>query len=298
MARILITGITGFVGGEVARQAIELDHEVSGISFSHENDRCLRCDISDKQQVLEVIRTLDPEIIIHCAGIASVTKGSTIDYYQAHVVGTENIISALDALGGRRRLVLLSTAAVYGNQPVSVLHENLIPLPVSHYGMSKYVCERLVNMAAENHDITNLRLFNLIGPGQSDDFIVAKLVHHYQRYATSIRLGNIDTIRDFLDIHTAATRILDIAFNPKSYGETINLCSGLGYSIRQMLEVLDEITGTKMGVVSAPELIRKSEIWSLLGSTEKFESIHTKPLIKRTLKEIVSEIMLFKNTKE
>ena len=291
MAKILITGITGFIGAELKIQFESAGHNVFGISSSVSSEKCFLCDLRNRKLVAEVILKIEPDIVIHAAGLASVTKGESIDYYEHNVLTNENVLLALDLLKGRKRFVFLSTAAVYGNQPTDILHEELIPLPVSHYGMSKYVCERMVNMASEKHDITNLRLFNLIGSGQNTDFIVAKLIEHYHKKASSIQLGNIDTIRDYLDINTAVDRIVALTFNHKSFGETINLCSGIGYSIRDMLLILDELAQYSIAVEQVAGLMRKAEVWNLLGSVEKFKFISDRPFVAKPLQVILSEMM-------
>jgi GDP-6-deoxy-D-talose 4-dehydrogenase len=94
---------------------------------------------------------------------------------------------------------------------------------------------------------------------------VPKLVQHFAERKNSIRLGNLDPVRDYIDIETCCNIILELTFNAKTYGETINLCSGHGTSVRELLNTLESITGHEIEVIAAPEFIRKTEVWKLLG---------------------------------
>lgn len=295
MSNVFITGISGFIGSELARQMTEAGHVVSGTSFSSSNEQHIRCDIRKHAEILKAIEQVQPEIIIHTAALSSVTLGRTMDYYESNVLGTENVLSAADALGGRRRIVFISTAGVYGNQPVEVLSEDLQPLPVSHYGMSKLVCERMLENAAEKHNITIIRPFNIIGPGQNLGFIVPKLVQHFSQKKSSVRLGNLDPIRDYIDIHTCCEIIHELTMNPATYGETVNLCAGMGTSVRELLAALKDLTDHSIEVIAAPEFTRKSEVWRLLGSTKKLNSLLSKPACSRPLNEVLKEMLVATN---
>lgn len=291
MARIFITGISGFIGNELARQLNTEGHSVFGSSFNSTSKEHIQCDIRSPEAILAAITQINPDIIIHAAALSSVTLGRTLDYYESNVLGTENVIMAVNALGGRRRLVFISTAGVYGNQSVEVLSEDLPPLPVSHYGMSKFVCERMLANVAGNHDITIIRPFNVIGPRQNQSFIVPKLVQHFAERLPSVKLGNLDPVRDYIDVQTSCEIIRQLTMNPKAYGETVNLCAGTGTSVRDLLDILTELTGHSIDVIAAPEFMRRSEVWRLLGSTTKLNQLLTSPLNARPLHLVLQEML-------
>lgn len=291
MANIFITGISGFIGSELERQMTAAGHNVTGSSFHGHNEKHIKCDIRKKEEVVEAIKNVRPDIVIHAAALSSVTLGRTMDYYESNVLGTENIVEALNSLGTRKRLVFISTAGVYGNQPVEVLSEELPPLPVSHYGISKFACERVLANIADTHDVTIIRPFNIIGPGQNPSFIVPKLIKHFIELQPTIRLGNLDPVRDYIDIKTCCEIITNLTMCPKSYGETVNLCAGTGTSVRELLETLNDLTGHSIEAIKAPEFIRKSEVWRLLGSTAKLERLLGSPVKSRPLREVLAEIL-------
>jgi GDP-6-deoxy-D-talose 4-dehydrogenase len=291
MAKIFITGISGFIGSELARQMSRAGHTVTGSSFTAASQNHIKCDIRKSEEILAAIAGVQPDIIIHAAALSSVTLGRTMDYYESNVLGTENVIAAVNALGGRRRLVFISTAGVYGNQKVEVLTEDLPPLPVSHYGMSKLVCERMLANVADAHDITIIRPFNIIGAGQNKSFIVPKLVQHFAERRPSVKLGNLDPVRDYIDVQTCCNIISQLATNPNASSQTVNLCAGTGTSVRQLLESLEKLTNHSIEVISAPEFMRASEVWKLLGSTAKLNSLLTSNVKPRPYTEVLMEMI-------
>lgn len=292
MTKVFITGITGFVGSELARQMRDSRYSVVGTSTKESNEEnCIQCDIRNADAVLKTIAAVSPDIIIHNAALSLATHENTRDYYENNVLGTENVIKAINALKQRKKIIFISTAGVYGNHPVGILSEDLSPLPVTHYGMSKFVCERMIMNEIERHDVMIIRPFNIIGRGQNPNFIVPKLVWHFAHAIPSIRLGNLDPIRDYIDLKTSCTIIGELIMNSQAYGEIINLCSGAGTSVRDLLNVLYELTGHAIQVITAPEFTRRSEVWSLLGCTKKLDRLLPNRGIPCALHEVLSDML-------
>ncbi len=274
MKKILLTGASGFIGNYLFNQLIDDGYEVIGIANKNNNGIFIQCNLTDKTEVFSLVTSVNPDIIIHCAALSSVTQGQTLDYYQLNVVASENLFQAIENLSGpKRRVILLSTAGVYGNQEVECLTEDLNPKPVSHYGLSKYVCERMLLNFSDKHNISILRPFNVIGHGQSEGFIIPKLVKHFHEKASSIELGNIQTYRDYIDVETTCKVISSLINETKSYNEIINICSGQATSLTELLDTLTNITGHEIQVILSAKYIRKNEVWTLIGSTSKLNSM-------------------------
>lgn len=236
------------------------------------------CNIEDRGAVAALLHDFQPEIIIHCAAISSVTVGRAMEYYRVNTVGTENLVDAFAQSTGQRRFVFVSTAGVYGNQEHEVLHEGLCPKPVHHYGMSKFCCERLLANYADRLDYTVIRPFNIIGEGQNSEFIVPKLVSAFRARQETVRLGNLDVYRDYVDINDAAEILATLALSSAASGETVNLCSGRPVALRDLIASLEEITGHHINVEVAPEFVRRNEVWRLLGDHQKLERLLGHPL--------------------
>ncbi len=292
MARVFITGITGFIGRRLAKQLAASGHMVWGTSMTEGFGRQLLCDLRNLDEASATVKTVDPEVTIHLAALSSVTAGSTMEYYETNVLATENLLKALEKIGRKRRFLFVSTAGVYGNQSSEVLTESLTPQPVSHYGMSKYVCERMVNTFGQDHDITIFRPFNVIGSGQNSDFVVPKLVRNFFQRQPSIRLGNLDPMRDYLDVESCCEIISALMHHPGAFGETINICSGKGASVRDLLSVLSELTGHYPSIEIAAEFVRRNEVWRLLGSTEKLDRLLPDRRKPTSLHDVLSEMLI------
>lgn len=273
MARILVTGATGFVGSHLYTLLSQDNHEVFGTTKSKPSGNIFYCNISNESAAFELVEKVQPDVIIHSAAISSVTSSSNYEYYLSNTVGTENILRAAASLRQRVRFVFLSTAGVYGNQNTELLSEYLCPKPVHHYGMSKFCCERIISNFAEAIDYTILRPFNIIGEGQNFDFIVPKLCRAFVQRQAVLRLGNIDVYRDYIDIVEATAIIRRIVFLKEAIGGTYNLCSGKAVSLKELLTLFQKFTKHDIKVEVAPEFVRKNEIWRLIGDTTKLKAL-------------------------
>lgn len=294
MTKILITGAGGFIGAALYAHLTELGHVTYGTTTGSEADSPLMtCDITDRAAVAALIAGLSPDIIIHCAAISSVTAGKTLDYYRVNTVGTENIVEESSKLPHRVRFIFLSTAGVYGNQATEILTETLEPKPVHHYGMSKFCCERLMANFTDTIDYTIIRPFNVIGEHQNREFILPKLVNAFTHNEATIKLGNLDVYRDYIDIHDAAELITDIMHSAACYGEVVNLCSGHPTSLRDLIEALQQLAGYQIDVVVAEEFVRKNEVWRLLGDRSKLERLLGKPHTFRSLDQSLERILAY-----
>lgn len=273
MARILVTGATGFVGSCVYRILQQDGHELKGTTKSRPSGDIAYCNIENYSEVSALIDEFGPEIVIHCAAISSVTSSESHEYYLSNTIGTENILKSLPSKDAKTRFIFISTAGVYGNQDTDSLSEDLCPKPVHHYGMSKFCCERLVHNYKDIIDYTIIRPFNIIGEGQSADFIVPKLSRAFAARKTVLRLGNMDVYRDYLDIQEASEIIRHITFTQEAVGETYNLCSGNPVSLKELIGLFQHFTQHDIKVEIAPEFVRKNEVWRLTGDATKLKKL-------------------------
>lgn len=273
MARILVTGATGFVGSCIYEMLRREGHELKGTTKSRPSGNIVYCNIENKNEVVAIIDEFNPDIVIHSAAISSVTSSESHEYYLSNTIGTENLLKAVASQDKRGRFVFISTAGVYGNQDTDSLSETLCPKPVHHYGMSKFCCERLVHNYADSIDYTIIRPFNIIGPNQSADFIVPKLSRAFAAREPVLRLGNLDVYRDYLDIKEACAIIRHIAFRDEAIGETYNLCSGVPVSLKELLALFQKLTGHDIEIEVAAEFVRKNEVWRLTGDATKLKAL-------------------------
>lgn len=289
MTKVLVTGGSGFFGQGIMKAFTAQGCDVAGTT-TRLGGPLIACDIVDYQAVEKVINEVDPDIIIHSAALSSVTSGRPIDYYTVNVVGTENVLRA--ASSRKRRVVIVSTAGVYGNQPTDILTEDLAPAPVHHYGISKFACERLAVIYGNDLDITTVRPFNIIGIGQQENFIVPKLMRAFSARSSFVRLGNTNVYRDYIDLKTASEMLVRIAENASTVGQVLNLCAGRATSLDELLDIMGKVAGYQIEVLVDPAFVRASEVWRLIGSNSRlieYACWITPPSLNAVMEEMMAE---------
>lgn len=268
--KIFITGIDGFTGYHL-KQLLELSgFEVFGTAFSFVNtENIFTCDITQKLQLLAALESCKPDYVIHLAGLSFVGHPVTEDFYRINVIGTQNLLDALlESSLKLKKVILASSATVYGNQGVDILDESLCPQPANHYGISKLSMEHMARTYFEKLPLIITRPFNYIGAGQTPAFVIPKIVAHFQQKANTLELGNLQIEREFNDV-LYTCEIYKRLLNCDQSGEIVNLCSGRGISLLRVIELMEEISGHHLDVKVNPAFVRKNELHKLIGSVKK-----------------------------
>lgn len=281
--RILVTGASGFTG-RYARAALEKrGYSVIGTNLNPASND-LECDLTSIEQVRRVVREAVPEKVLHLGGISFVGEKDVKPFYDVNVLGSENLLAALSEMDRPpSRVVLASSANVYGATKSGRLTEDLCPRPINHYAISKLAMERIAEMYRGRLSITVSRPFNYTGVGQDERFLIPKIVSHFRRRESTIRLGNLDVWRDFSDVRDIVRiyiRLLE-AENPPAI---VNLCSGTVHDLRTILQLLSSISGHEIEVQQDESLIRANEIEVLRGDERLLESL-TEGMPRRQLAE-------------
>ena len=186
-------------------------------------------------------------------------------------VGTRNLLEALSELSvGPSHVLLVSSANVYGNVG-GILTESSPLSPQNDYAVSKMAMEAMAALWKARLPLTIVRPFNYTGVGQSERFLIPKIVSHFQRRAPVIELGNTDVSRDFYDVRCIADVYARLLAKPAS-GEIFNVCSGTEWSLQQVIDALRELSGHDIEVRVNPDFVRDNEVKSLRGSNDKLES--------------------------
>lgn len=272
MAKVLITGVHGFTGMHLARALLAVGHEVCGLSHRDATGSPFSVqvgDLLDLNALTCILEREQPDFVIHLAAIAFVAHGNIQAIYDTNVVGTRNLLEAVHASGCRPRSVLLASSAnIYGNAECEVLDEATEPRPANDYAVSKLAMEYSARLWMDKLPITIVRPFNYTGVGQSENFLLPKIVSHFRDRRPLIELGNLDVVRDFSDVRFVAavyTKLLD----PKFAGAVFNVCSGTGHALRDVLVMSEIITGHRLEVRVNPAFVRQNEVHKLIGSNRK-----------------------------
>lgn len=260
--RILLTGASGFTGRHFYEHASKTGHEVVP----------LHADLTDLASLQQGVRAAGPvDAVMHLAAISFVGHANDADFYAVNTVGTTHLLAALAALPASERplkVLVASSANVYGNCQDSPIAETQPPAPLNHYAASKLAMEHMAMTFLDRLPIVITRPFNYTGSGQAKSFLIPKLVDHFVRKAPVIELGNLHVEREFNDVRMvtdAYLRLLDKGLT----GEIYNVCSGKMYSLLDVIDVLTGLTGHSIEVRVNPAFVRANEVHRLCGDPSK-----------------------------
>ena len=266
----LVTGAAGFTGRYIVAALRRNHYQVIALGIDQETvgDEWISCDLSDKTAVRAAVASLAPEFVIHLAAVSFVDHERDEDFYRTNVIGTNNLLQALSEGTKPRKVLLASSANVYGRSSEQPFTEETCPAPLNHYAASKLAMEHLARNWFDSLPIVITRPFNYTGPGQSEKFVVPKLVAHFRARATAIRLGNINVERDFTDVEDLIDAYM-LLLNSDVRSEIVNICTGKTVSVSQIIADLNRIAGYEIHVEIDPDLVRSADILRLVGSNEK-----------------------------
>lgn len=272
--RVLLTGANGFTGKYVRAELEGAGYSVCGaLVGAAKGPHEMTLDITSLDDCRRVMEKVRPDYLVHLAAISFVAHADADAFYRVNVIGTMNLMQAFaDVKLSPRRVLVASSANVYGNATEGMIAENQAPQPVNHYAASKLAMEHLVRTWSDRMPIVITRPFNYTGVGQQPNFLVPKIVSHFVRREPVIELGNLDVERDFSDVRMVASAYHGLLEN-NSAGETVNVCSGRPYSLRSIIEMMQEIAGYEIEVRVNPAFVRQSEVKVLIGSPDKLRSL-------------------------
>ncbi|UCG41820.1 MAG: GDP-mannose 4,6-dehydratase [candidate division WOR-3 bacterium] len=290
MSRVLVTGIEGFVGQHLARHLRKHNHEVIGLHFAPAEsglaERLYQGDVRDFARLKEVLDEARPEHIVHLAAVSSVAEAEThvLETYDVNAAGTLNLLEAARLSGLSARILLISSADVYGSSTTGApLTEEAPVRPLSPYGLSKLAAEEAGRFSSRafGMDVVILRPFSHTGPGQSTRFVfptvASRIVEIEQAAAASldldeasrtIRLGNLDVRRDYTDVRDVVEAYA-LALDRCESGETYNVTSGRAVPIRDGVETLCSMARCEVRFASSATRRRSRDLPLLTGSNDK-----------------------------
>ena len=267
--RILLTGGVGFVGRAVYRM-LSQHHDVLCVDtsehtygrFTIEELRDLRIervDIRDDTGIHEILTHHDPEVVIHLAAVHFIPECER-DPARAVSINVGGTVNLLQHCSPGTRFVFASSGAVYA--PSVDPHDESSPIePSDVYGLSKMHAESYVRHLAATRGLAAvvLRLFNVIGAGETNPHLLPEVMAQLRAGSRSLRLGNIESRRDYVWVEDAARAFVLAALQgsiPEGSVATANIGTGKAHSVREMLDLLRRISGRDFSVETDPERLR------------------------------------------
>lgn len=299
--KVFITGASGFCGTHLIRRLVREGAEI----ITHGPEKAAagqwyNTPVEDLDDLTEILGYVQPNYVIHMAGIAQ-----TEDYplfYKVNTLYGANLLRALELSGlVNVPVLLIGTSAEYGmvSQADLPIKEDLPAQPYNHYGISKLAQTSLgLNLAAQGRSIIIARPFNIIGPGMGEHLVVqsfARQIAEMQKGIRTpvIRVGNLNSTRDFIDVHDVVEAYWRLIRMPQAYGEIINVCSGKPVAIHEILEKLIGLSGMQIKVEVDPARVKQLDVPQHYGSNEKLVKRYgIQPAIdlSETLQEILSTL--------
>jgi GDP-4-dehydro-6-deoxy-D-mannose reductase len=278
--RVLITGITGFLGHSflLTLRGLSETFELYGLSRHASQShgfQAICCDLVDRNATARAIAELQPYYIFHLAGVAH--SDDWDELLDGNVQTTISLLEAVRSAGLQQtRLIVVGSASEYGIVPANQLPvvEEIRPNPVSRYGAS--MVARTAVALAYHHlglDILVARVFNTLGSGLPEHLSIgsfAKQIAEIEqgRKEPVLLTGQLSSKRDFLDISDISKAIYLLALHGRS-GEIYNVCSGRSFAIKTILKLCLQSTDKDIGVEVAPARVRSIDIPDLYGNNEK-----------------------------
>lgn len=260
--RTLVTGLDGFTGRYIQSELEAHGHSVVGLSS----------DLTDPDAVAAEIAQIQPEAVVHLAGIAFVGHSNANAIYEVNLLGTRNLLESLAKHAPDVRSILLASSAnVYGNRSEGVLSEDATPDPANDYAVSKLAMEQMARLWMDRLPLFIVRPFNYTGVGQDEQFLIPKIVSHFREKKAVIELGNLDVWREFGDVRAVADvyrRLLEHC----PAGETLNVCTGQTYSLREVIGLCEKITGHSIEIQVNPKFVRANEVRVLTGDNSRLKA--------------------------
>ena len=272
--KVLITGINGFIGQHLARTLIEKNYSVVGVG------RSLKCfspkieyysgSVLDKKIILRAIKNADA--VVHLAALTSHQDivDNQFETLEINFLGTKNLLDAFVVTNSAQKFLYASTGKVYGKVENLPITEKHLTMPLNILGKAKFITERLIDFYSNSKkEFIILRIFNVYGPGQKDNFLIPTILNQLGSKTKEIILGDIEAERDYVYIDDVINSFVLALERKKIEGLSIyNICSGIGTSAAQIIRMISNLKKTMIDVKINPSLQRKDEMEVEYGSFE------------------------------
>ena len=243
------------------------------------------CDILDKGRLEAVVREVSPDVVFHLAAqsFPTVSWREPEATFEVNVFGTLNLLEAIRKASPRSTVVVAGSCVEYGfiSPKEAPIKEDRTVRPASPYAVSKVAADMLAKLYAETHGmkVVRTRPFRVIGPVKVADVMsdfCQGIVEIERDQRTGLKVGNLEAVRDFLDVEDA-TRAFWILAEKGIPGDVYNMCSGIGYSIQEVLDRLISMANSPVPVERDAARMRPSDEPVLIGDNSRLKALGWKP---------------------
>lgn len=277
--RILVTGGAGYIGSHAVRHFLEQGLDVwvyDNLSAGHEaavpSDRLIVADLAERERLVAVLREKQIDAVVHFAALAYVGESveHPLKYYRNNVANTLVLLEAMRSVGVNK-IVFSSTCATYGVPERTPITEATPQQPINPYGRTKLIVEWTLADAARAYGLgyAALRYFNAAGAHasgeigedhQPESHLIPLILQSIMGQREGIHVFGTDyptpdgtCIRDYIHVEDLAqAHLLALEKLKPGAGMCMNLGTGHGYSVREVIEVCSTVTGCPVSVIEGP----------------------------------------------
>lgn len=283
--RILVTGGAGFIGSEVVRQLHELEANATVFdNFSSgkmeyirglHDVKVVKGDVCDHEIVSKTLR--DQELVIHLAALPFIPDcyHHPEEFFRVNAMGSVNMMWESIRSETVERFVHVSSSEVYGTARYVPMDEEHPTRPNSTYAVSKLAADRAVFAMHKEHSFPAVivRPFNSYGPNVTQPYIIPEIALQLLSANDSVQLGDVENSRDFTYVADTARGLIMALANKNAVGETINLGTGRGIKIRDLVFLMAGFLGRQVRIERDPTRLRPYDVERLLCDCAKARKI-------------------------
>lgn len=285
LPRVAVFGISGFSGRHFERFVVSKGLVERFVFFGQARDfskaektgafTYMECDPRQDHEILRFIADVQPAYILNLIGILSAP--TLEDFLAVHVAIPRSICEAVLASGlPIEKLLLIGSAAEYGGTATNPVREDASAEPISWYGLSKLYQTLLAGYFFRNHalPVVVARSFNILGEGLSPHLSIGSFMAQIdeQPNGGTIKVGDVSTSRDFLDIAEVSRRYWTLLMKGRP-GDIYNVCSGEPRTVRSVLEDLIRRSSKRIEIEVDPVRLKARDLHSIYGDSSKFDQL-------------------------
>jgi GDP-4-dehydro-6-deoxy-D-mannose reductase len=300
--RVMITGAAGFAGRLVLREFAARGWTPAAYDLhaaaAKGGPDCRPLDIRDAEAVRAAVREAAPDAVLHLAALSFVPVGWSHPAltFSVNTLGVVHLLEAVRAEAPSARTLVVTSSEVYGWSSTSETITEDAPLkPETLYGVSKAAADTAARIYASRYNLPVMvaRPCNHIGPGQNEEFVVPGFARQVARLAASrgegaVKVGNLESRRDFVDAHDVA-RAYALILEKGRPGRAYNIGSGRDYAIGDVLHTLFRIAGIEPKIETDPARFRPADRRPLMDIGRARTELGWVP--ERTLEQSLRDVL-------
>jgi UDP-glucose 4-epimerase len=280
--RVLVTGGAGFVGSHLVEQLVSTGARLSVIDdlsrgrreWLHPDAELHRFDLRDADALRRTVEAVEADVVVHLAALHFIpaVEGAPELAWDLNVNATRELVDALSARPPEV-LVFASTAAVYPDRP-GPIDETCAPGPIDVYGRTKLAGEELVAEfgASTGARVRIARIFNVVGPRETNPHVVPELIDQLRTGSNVVRLGNLETRRDYIDVRDVAAALARLVSVDGSADATFNVGSGRSVSVAELVQACERVLGRTVEIESVPGRRRAQDRAELVSDAARLRA--------------------------